>query len=167
MRRALIALFMLLVMTFAARIMVIPRSVAQQGTISPTEQQSLERDLRALLQAQAAAWNRGDIAEFMKGYWRSPQTVFAGSSGVQRGWDALLERYQRNYPDRAAMGHLTFSELEITRLGPDAAVMLGHWQLQRDKDAPGGVFTLVARHFPEGWRIIHDHTSAVATPPRR
>ncbi|HXN25441.1 MAG TPA: nuclear transport factor 2 family protein [Candidatus Dormibacteraeota bacterium] len=167
MRRVLIALFMVLVVAFAARIMMTPRSVAQQGTISPTEQQSLERDVRALLQAQAAAWNRGDIAEFMNGYWRSPQTVFAGSSGVQRGWDALLERYKRNYPDRAAMGHLTFSELEITPLGPDAAVILGHWHLQRDKDAPGGVFTLVARRFPEGWRIIHDHTSAVAAPPMR
>jgi ketosteroid isomerase-like protein len=86
---------------------------------------------------------------------------------VQRGWDALLERYKRSYPDRAAMGHLTFSEIEITPLGPDAAVILGHWQLQRDKDAPEGVFTLVARRLPEGWRIIHDHTSAVATLPTR
>ena len=71
---------------------------------------------------------------------------------------------QDGAPDRSAMGHLTFSELEITPLGPDAAVILGHWQLLREKDSPGGVFTLVARRLPEGWRIIHDHTSAFAAP---
>jgi beta-aspartyl-peptidase (threonine type) len=167
MRRVLIALFMVAVAAFAARIMMAPRAVPPPAATVAAEEQSLKRDLRALLQAQAAAWNRGDTEEFMKGYWHSPQTVFAGSSGVQRGWDALLERYKRNYPDRAAMGQLTFSELEITPLGPDAAVILGRWQLQRETDAPRGVFTLVARRFPEGWRIIHDHTSAVGAPPTR
>jgi beta-aspartyl-peptidase (threonine type) len=58
------------------------------------------------------------------------------------------------------MGHLTFSQLEIRPLGDDAALVLGHWQLQGEKDNPGGVFSLVVRRFPEGWRIIHDHTSA-------
>src|SRR5260370_18202716 len=71
----------------------------------------VEKDLRALLSEQAEAWNRGDIEGFMKGYWKSPDTVFAGSGGVQRGWDAVLARYKKSYPDRAAMGHLTFSEL--------------------------------------------------------
>lgn len=167
MRRVLIALFMVLMIAFAARIMVSQRAAAPRSPVSGTELQLVERDLRGLLEAQAASWNRGDIEDFMKGYWRSPQTVFAGSSGVQRGWDALLERYKHNYPDRAAMGHLTFSGLEVTPLAADAAVILGHWQLQRNKDSPGGVFTLVARRFPEGWRIIHDHTSAVASAPVR
>lgn len=167
MRKAVVALFMLLIIVFAARLMLNTRPGAQRGAMSPATRQSVERDLRSLLEAQATAWNQGDIDEFMKGYWRSPQTVFAGANGVQRGWDALVQRYKRNYPDRAAMGHLTFSGLEITPLGPDAALILGYWQLQRSKDAPGGVFTLVASRFPEGWRIIHDHTSAVATPLAR
>ena len=77
-----------------------------------------------------------------------------------------MDRYRRSYPDRAAMGRLEFSDLEITPLGPDAALVLGRWRLKREKDSPGGVFTLVARRFPEGWRIIHDHTSAVAPPGR-
>lgn len=130
----------------------------------PRTSPEMEKDLRALLSEQAEAWNRGDLEGFMKGYWKSPQTVFAGSGGVQRGWDAVLARYQKTYPDRAAMGHLTFSELEVTPLGGKAAVILGRWQLRREKDSPGGVFTLIARRFPEGWRIIHDHTSAFAAP---
>ncbi len=123
----------------------------------------IDKDLQTLLDEQAEAWNRGDLDGFMRGYWRSSETVFVGSGGVQRGWDAVLARYKKSYPGRAAMGHLTFSELEITPLAFDAAVILGHWQLQRDQDTSGGVFTLVARRFPEGWRIIHDHTSAFVT----
>jgi len=109
-------------------------------------------------------WNRGDIEGFMEGYWKSDATAFVGSSRVLRGWQALLDRYRRSYPHGAAMGQLQFSDLEITPLGPDAALILGRWQLTREKDRPGGVFTLVARRFPEGWRIVHDHTSSVPPP---
>jgi uncharacterized protein (TIGR02246 family) len=122
-----------------------------------------EEALRRLLTTQAAAWNRGDIEGFMEGYWKSDQTTFSGSSGVSRGWQALLDRYRKNYSTRAIMGHLEFSELEITPLGDDAALILGRWHLDRESGPSGGVFTLVARRFPEGWRIIHDHTSEVVT----
>jgi ketosteroid isomerase-like protein len=124
-----------------------------------------QANIRDLLSAQAEAWNRGDIDGFMDGYWKSDQTTFSGSSGVFRGWQALLERYRRNYPDRAAMGRLTFSDLEITMLSRGAALVLGRWQLATATGHPGGVFTLVLRKFPQGWRIIHDHTSAVEKPP--
>ena len=123
-----------------------------------------EGELRALLNAQVAAWNRGDLEGFMQGYWKSAETVFASSSGVSRGWQPLLDRYRRNYPDRRSMGVLAFSGLEITVLGPKAAMVLGRWQLKRESDQPGGIFTLVARKFPEGWRIVHDHTSTVPSP---
>ena len=72
----------------------------------------------------------------------------------------MLARYTKTYPDRAAMGQLDFSQLEFRFMGPDAALVLGHWHLARGQGDIGGVFTLVWRHFPEGWRIIHDHTSA-------
>jgi hypothetical protein len=121
--------------------------------------QSADVALRALLTAQTADWNRGDIDAFMKGYWNSPETTFAGASGVSRGWQTVLNHYHKNYPDRATMGHLDFSEIEITPLGNDAALILGRWHLNRDAGPVGGIFTLVARRFPEGWRIIHDHTS--------
>jgi ketosteroid isomerase-like protein len=113
------------------------------------------------LLAQQSAWNRGDVDAFMIGYWRSPELTFSGSSGVSRGWDGVLTRYKKTYPDRAAMGQLDFSALEIRFLGPDAALMLGQWHLKREKDEPGGVFSLVWQRFPEGWKILHDHTSAV------
>jgi ketosteroid isomerase-like protein len=118
--------------------------------------------ITGVLNSQQAAWNRGDVDAFLVGYWRSPELTFSGSSGVARGWDGVLARYKRNYPDRAAMGQLDFSELEFRFLGPDAALVLGRWHLKREKDEPGGVFTLVWQRFPEGWKIVHDHTSALA-----
>jgi ketosteroid isomerase-like protein len=123
-----------------------------------------EADLVAIqevLKAQQAAWNRSDVDAFVVGYWQSPELTFSGSSGVSRGWDGVRARYKRNYPDRAAMGELSFSELEFRFLGPDAALVLGKWHLKREKGDVGGVFTLVWQRFPEGWKIIHDHTSAV------
>lgn len=121
-------------------------------------------EVRAVLDAQVAAWNRGDIDGFMQGYWRSEKTEFVSASGVVRGWQGVRDRYRRNYPDKSAMGHLTFSGLEITALSADAALVLGHWQLEREHDHPGGVFTLIFRRFPEGWKVIHDHTSVVVAP---
>ena len=117
--------------------------------------------IRAVLTAQQEAWNRGDVGAFLTGYWHSPELTFSGSSGVARGWDGVRARYKRNYPDRAAMGQLDFSDLEFRFLGPDGALVLGKWHLKREKDDVGGVFTLVWKRFPEGWKIIHDHTSAV------
>jgi ketosteroid isomerase-like protein len=119
-----------------------------------------EAQIRAVLSEQQAAWNRADIAAFMKGYWSSSELTFAGSGGVTRGWQPMLERYRERYRDAQAMGHLDFSELEVHLLGKDAAFVLGRWHLKREKDEPGGVFTQVFQRFPEGWRIVHDHTSA-------
>jgi ketosteroid isomerase-like protein len=132
--------------------------------IAATQEKTQTEDtaLRALLTEQAADWNRGDIDAFMRGYWNSPETTFAGASGISRGWQTVLDHYHKNYPDRAAMGHLDFGEIEITPLGNDAALILGRWHLNRDAGPVGGIFTLVARRFPEGWRIIHDHTSTDA-----
>jgi len=129
--------------------------------MSPRSSQA-EAGIRAVLDSQVAAWNRGDLEGFMRGYWKSDRTAFVGSSGIFRGWQALLERYRRTYPDRAAMGRLAFSDVEITVLAPDGVLVFGRWELERASDHPGGVFTLVARKFPEGWRIIHDHTSTIA-----
>src|ERR1700682_1000468 len=120
--------------------------------------------ITAVLKSQQTAWNRGDIDAFLVGYWHSPNLTFAGSNGVSRGWENVLARYKQNYPDRAAMGELNFSDLEFRFLGPDAALVLGSWHLKRQKDDVGGVFSLVWQRFPEGWRIIPDHTRAVPTP---
>ena len=122
--------------------------------------------INAILKAQQAAWNRGDVHSFLVGYWQSPELTFSGSNGVSRGWDGVLARYKKNYPDRTAMGELDFSDLEFRFLGPDAALVLGKWHLKRETAGDiGGVFTLVWQKFPEGWKIIHDHTSTVTVNP--
>lgn len=120
--------------------------------------------IRSVLQAQQEAWNRGDIDAFMNGYARSKSTTFVSEDIVRRGWETVRDRYRKKYPDSAKMGSLTFSDLEITSLGSDAALALGRWRLKRAQDQPHGRFTLVFRRLPEGWRIVHDHTSAVPPP---
>jgi ketosteroid isomerase-like protein len=120
-------------------------------------------EIRAVLEAQQNAWNRGDIDAFMDGYWRSDETVFVSGDDVLRSWQKVLERYKRQYSDRKKMGILTFPELEITSLSGDSAVVLGSWRLGRVKDQPHGRFTLIFRRFDDSWKIIHDHTSAAET----
>jgi len=116
--------------------------------------------ISAVLKMQQEAWNHGDIETFMNGYWRSDETVFVSDDDVARGWQKVLDRYKTKYSDRAKMGTLTFSNLEITSLSNDSAVALGSWRLKRANDQPHGRFTLIFRRFPEGWKIVHDHTSA-------
>jgi len=135
-------------------------TIALAGDASPSPSATAEDQIRAVLESQQDAWNRGDLDAFMQGYWKSDRTEFVGAGAIQRGWQAVLDRYRKAYPDRAAMGKLTFSNLQVTMLGPKAALVLGEWRLDRASDQPQGVFTLIFRKFPEGWRIIHDHTSA-------
>ena len=117
-------------------------------------------EVEAVLRDAEAGWNAGDIERYMQSYWNSPDLCFAGGATVTRGWQTTLDRYRTRYPDRAAMGTLAFTDLEITMLGPDAAFVFGRWELARAEDRPHGLFTLVFRRLPEGWRVVHDHTSS-------
>ena len=116
-------------------------------------------EITAVMTDQARAWNNGDIDGFMRGYWKSDKLVFVSGDNVTRGWQPTLDRYKKSYDSRAKMGTLTFSDLEITVLSKDSAVVLGSWSLAREGDNPHGKFTLTLRKFREGWRIIIDHTS--------
>ncbi len=127
---------------------------------APTQTQNATAQIRSVLRAQQEAWNRGDIDAFMNGYARSASTVFVSEDTIRRGWETVRERYRKKYSDRAKMGTLAFSDLDITLLLPDAAVVLGRWSLKRANDQPHGRFTLIFKRLPEGWRIVHDHTSA-------
>ncbi|HEV2222483.1 MAG TPA: DUF4440 domain-containing protein [Candidatus Acidoferrales bacterium] len=128
--------------------------------------------IKNVLEQQVAAWNRGDIPAFMDGYWKSDDLEFVNASGIFQGWQDVLKRYQHSYPDRTAMGHLTFSGVEIHVLCPDAGFVVGHFRLDREldgekdgqKDHPEGVFTLIFRKFPAGWKIINDHTTQFPAP---
>ena len=117
-------------------------------------------EIQSVLTAQQDAWNRGDIDAFMNGYARSATTVFVSQDEVSRGWETVRDRYRVKYSDRTKMGTLSFSEIEVTMLSPESAVVLGRWRLKRTDDEPHGRFTLILEHLPEGWRIVHDHTSA-------
>ncbi len=113
----------------------------------------------SLLARQIAAWNRGDIEGYMEGYWQSDSLIFTSGGKIQRGWKATFEKYKKTYDTPAKMGKLEFSDVEIMSLSKKSAWVFGHWKLAREKDQPGGVFTLILRKFPVGWRIVHDHTS--------
>src|SRR5437016_4919117 len=132
---------------------------------APTQTQNATAQIRSVLSAQQEAWNRGDIDAFMNGYARSASTVFVSEDTIRRGWETVRARYRKKYSDRAKMGTLAFSDLDITLLSPDAAVVLGRWSLKRANDQPHGRFTLIFKRLPEGWRIVQDHTSS-APPPK-
>jgi len=119
-----------------------------------------EAAIRAVLDAQRDAWNRGNIEGYMDGYDRSPNTEFVGGDNISRGWQTVLDRYKKNYNSREKMGMLTFSDLEITMLSKDAALVLGRWRLKRANDEPHGIFTLLFRKTKTGWKIVHDHSSS-------
>ena len=127
---------------------------------APEQASTSVAEIQSVLTAQQGAWNRGDIDAFMNGYARSASTVFVSQDEVSRGWETVRDRYRVKYSDRTKMGTLSFSEIEVTMLSPDAAVVLGRWRLKRTSDEPHGRFTLIFKRLPEGWRIVHDHTSA-------
>ena len=142
---------------------IIPLSVQAQSSVKPNKREArMLAAIRAVLDAQRDAWNRGDIEGYMDGYARSEDTVFVSGDNVNRGWQTVLDRYKKNYNSREKMGTLTFSDLEITLVGNDAAIVLGRWHLKRANDEPHGRFTLIFRRTNQGWRIVHDHTSSAS-----
>ena len=115
-----------------------------------------------VLHAQQDAWNRHDLDTFMAGYWNSPNLTFFSGGKQTSGWQATLDRYRSTYTSPGhEMGKLDFSDLRVEMLGPKAAFVRGSWHLTMpDGKTPHGKFTLIFRRFPQGWKIVHDHTSA-------
>ena len=121
--------------------------------------------ITSVIEGQAAAWNRGDLAGYMDGYARIPGLIFTSGGHLQRGWQNTFDRFHARYgQDPKAMGHLAFTLDTVDAVGTagDAAVVVGHWNLTDTQNAGHGVFTLVFERRPEGWKIVHDHTSAEA-----
>ena len=120
------------------------------------------KDVRAVWEAQVEAWNGGDLEGFMAGYWKSPDLVFFSNGTETRGWQATLDRYRARYQGEGKqMGTLAFPELDIVALGPDAAMARGRWRLKMpDGSELTGMTSVIFRKLPEGWRIVHDHSSA-------
>ena len=129
--------------------------------------QNDEALIRKEVAAQADAWNRGDIPGFMQTYEHSPETTFIGAN-IGKGYEKILERYQRNYTNREQMGALTFEDVEVRLLPgscgkPEFAVVTGRFHLERSQRGEAkkddGIFSLVWRKGPQGWKIVLDHTS--------
>lgn len=117
--------------------------------------------IQDVLERQVRAWNQGDLPGYMDGYARIPNLVFTSGGDIRLGWQNALVHYQRRYSDDPkGMGRLAFTVDSIDAVGADGAVVLGHWQLTDTINAGHGVFSLVLARRPEGWRIVHDHTSS-------
>ena len=137
-------------------------SLVLLGTISSAAGQNAVTEVRQVLDRQQDAWNRHDLDAFMSGYWNSPDLTFYSGANPTSGWQAALDRYRKSYQsDGHEMGKLEFSELNIKELGSETAFVRGAWHVtMSDGKTPHGLFTLVFRKFPDGWKIIQDHTSA-------
>ena len=130
-------------------------------TLTASAQLSPDSAIRHLLDGQTADWNRGDVDAFMKAYDDSPATTFVGQS-VQYGYATIRDRYKKLYTTPAAMGNLTFSHLAIRVLDSNYAVATGNFHLQRTPAGGGnadGIFSLLLRRSPLGWKIILDHSN--------
>jgi ketosteroid isomerase-like protein len=125
-------------------------------------QSTTESAVRRVLERQQEAWNHLDLESFMSGYWNSPELTFFSGAKISSGWQATIERYRKTYQSEGReMGKLEFSDLNIEVLAADAALVRGAWHLtMSDGKTPHGLFTLIFRKFPDGWKIVHDHTSA-------
>lgn len=116
-------------------------------------------EITQLLMTQEQAWNKGDIISYMDGYWQSDEFKFVSNNYILFGWQKTFDAYQKNYPNQPELGILTFTIKDIKILSPEAGLVLGLWQLERKKDQPKGVFTLLVEKIHDRWVITHDHTS--------
>ena len=128
-------------------------------SILRADDQELDQKLKSILAVQQTAWNEGKLDKFMDAYWKSDKLTFSSRGETRRGWQTTLEKYKKSYPDRATMGKLTFSNLEVESLSVDVAMMLGEWKIEGEKPASGN-FSLVWRRIDGNWVIIHDHSSS-------
>ena len=143
-------------------LMVLFCFVLQGSLVSAGPGSGPDDEILILLEAQAAAWNRGDFEGFMATYWKSPEMTFQSGNQRLSGWETLLKRYQTNYAG-ARRGELTFKDLKFKVLAEDIAFVLGRYHLEYPDSFLEGLFTIILKRFPEGWRIIHDHSSSDPT----
>ncbi|MFN2623117.1 MAG: nuclear transport factor 2 family protein [Chthoniobacterales bacterium] len=138
------------------KILIATISIAAAANVVAADATS---EIRAVLERQVAAWNRGDIDGYMEGYVRSDKLEFVSTGKISRGWQTVRDRYHRKYDSREKMGTLAFSDIKVTSLNANTAVVEGRWSLRRKADQPHGSFVLIFRHTSSGWRIVHDETS--------
>ena len=135
-------------------------AVIALALLGPAVRADEAADIKAVLDDQQAAWNKGDLVGFMKGYWNSKDLTFVSGKDITRGWEPTLERYKKRYQaEGKEMGKLAFSDVQVQLLGPGVALVTGKWELTLTKETVGGRYSLVFKKLADGWRIVHDHTS--------
>lgn len=139
-----------------------PADNSQQEETPAGQRADLEQGIKHVLVSQVEAWNHGKLEGFMQGYWHSPDLTFFSGATETRGWEPTLARYRQRYQaEGKEMGKLEFQDLKIDLLSRRSAVVTGKWQLtMSDGKQPHGLFTLIFKRLPGGWKIVHDHTSA-------
>jgi ketosteroid isomerase-like protein len=128
-------------------------------TIEVAAQPNDETAVRRILNDQSAAWNRGDIESFMKGYWENDSLMFIGKSGITYGWVKTLDNYKKNYPDTVSMGKLAFTIISAKNLSTEYFYVIGKWHLRRTIGNLEGHFTLLFKKINGQWVIVADHSS--------
>lgn len=127
---------------------------------SELNENSVKEEITDVLMNQQNAWNEGDIAGYMQGYFKSDSLRFASGGEVSYGWQTTFDRYASGYPEKSSMGQLTFSNIDISIISKESALVFGKWELEKDSDHPWGLFSLLFYETIDGWRIVHDHTSS-------
>ncbi|MFC5861149.1 nuclear transport factor 2 family protein [Acidicapsa dinghuensis] len=155
-------------LVWLALIAVLTVPAWSQGAKTADDKAGDKAAIHAVMEAQVAAWNRGDVTDFMKSYEDSPETTFVGAASVNKGFQPILSRYKANYSTKEQMGKLTFKDTEI-RLLPTStgvveyAIVTGKFHLERTakgaQTKDDGIFSLVWRKGPDGWKIVLDHTA--------
>jgi len=161
MKIALIGASLLLFAQFSFAQSAVPTSAVQAPSVSSssTTPPSAETAIRQLMADQAAAWNKGNIDEFMKGYWNNDSLMFIGHSGITYGYQQTLDHYKKDYSNADQMGQLFFTLLKVKPLSPDYYFVIGKWLLKRKTGDIGGIYTLLFRKIDGQWQIVCDHTS--------
>ena len=128
-------------------------------SFSSWSQSKDEKAIRDLMSRQSSAWNKGELDNFMKGYWENDSLMFVGKSGVTYGYKATLENYKKGYPDKTAMGELSFTLIKIDKISREYIFVVGKWHLKRTIGDLQGHFNLLFQKINNAWVIIVDHSS--------
>lgn len=134
-------------------------SIVLLAGLSAQAQSKDEKEILAMLEKQNQAWNRGDVAAFMKGYWENDSLMFVGKSGITYGYNNTLENYKKGYPDATAMGQLTTTQIKVIRLSSKYYFIVGKWHLKRSIGDLSGHYNLLLQKINGNWVIIADHSS--------
>jgi hypothetical protein len=130
---------------------------APSGEIDPA---AFHAAVDSLLTESERSWNAGDLDGFLYWYKRGDETSYMGASGPIYGWETIRDRYAPRFGPGAARDSLRFEDLQTRPLAPRLGLATARYVLfQADSITSQGIFTLVLEMTPEGWRIIHDHSS--------